>query len=299
MRSASFAVTVVLVGALWAGGAYADDIDRPVLSILSQEVGSPSYNAEGRLVRMEMKRFDSSGKYIGERLHFYEYSAKGQVVASEVTSFDADELQLARTATKWDLEVPGILRVGERTYFDGYDQVLRRERETWRQDAKLPILTIQTEYFDAHEVLVKTRYSVTERDRRGYIVVQDSSVFDAQNVQLSRTFSEWTYVDGKLRLVAEQRFDESDELLTRAEIRRQYDVRGRWTGTESTFKGAQGQVTGYSHGERELNPAGRVTHRTVTWTDADGIAERRMSESTTYDESGRMKARRVSWEYLQ
>lgn len=291
--------TAALVVALFSGNAFADDIHRPVLSILSQEVGSPTYNAEGRVVRMEMRRFDSSGNFIGERIHSYEYAAQGQVVASEVTSYDAEGLQLSRVATSWDLEVPGVLRVGERTYFDGFDEVLRRERETWRQDAKLPILTIQTEYFGVDEALVKTRYSVTERDRRGYIVVQDTSVFDPRNVQLSRTFSEWTYADAKLRLVVQLRYDENDELKSREETRRQYDVRGRWVGTETTFKDADREVTGYSHGKRELNPAGRVTHRTVTWTNAAGTAERRMSESTTYDEAGRMKARRISWEYLQ
>jgi len=280
------------------GASHGNEIERQVLSITSQEVGTPSYNADGRLVRMEMKRFDSSGNYLGERIHSYEYSSAGQSIYSEYASYDAEGLQVSRMETSWDLGVPGALRVGERTFYDGADQVLRSEREWWRKDARLPIMTIQTEYYDADETLLKTRYAVTERDKRGHMVVEDISVFDPVNVQLARTYGEWKYDGTRVRLVTRRHYDENDELERREEIVRGYDQRGRWVSTETTYMD-ESEVTGFSQEERELNSAGRLVHRVVTWSDASGVEERRMSQSTTYDEAGRMKARRVSWEYLK
>jgi hypothetical protein len=300
MRITVLTATLVLCLAS-ISGAQADDenLMRPTLSIVANAVSTPTYNAKGRLVGMVMERFDVMGNIIGSSSSHYDYDRKGRLIGSGQSFFDADNLQRQRHESHWTLDLPGVLRKGERSFYDADDVETRFEKETWRQDPESNILTIQTEYYDADpEVLTRTRYAVTERDSKGRISVRDTSVFSPENVQTERSFEEWIYTSaGRLHKVKTVTFDNHDEIVEKRSRNHRYDD-GLLVSLDTEINDSSDLLTGTIHETREYTD-GRLQLRIVTHSNAQGITQRRMTESITYDAAGKVRNRRINWEYLQ
>jgi hypothetical protein len=282
------------------GSAYAvEGQERASLAVTTNSVGTPTYDLSGRLVGMETKRFDSDGDYTGSHSFRYVHDARGRIAESSYVSADAEDLVMQSMQATWEFDLPGICRQGKRIWLDGWDEMQRWEKIVWRNDPNAPIQTRQTEYFDGDDELVKTRYSVTERDDRGRITVQDFSLFAPDNSQLSRTYERWFYVEHRPMRVKRVHFDEADEITSQVEVNRFYGRANRLVKLDTRTTNPKNELLTTSVEERTYDSSGKLVQRTILFADAQGVETRRYTESTSYDASGLLKARRSSWETLQ
>ncbi len=300
MRFLMFPVLLIaMTGAAYAQTGAVGTEGRVSLAVTSNSVGTPTYDLSGRLIGMETKRFDGEGDFTGSDSYRYVYDGQGRTVQSSYVVADVNDLVNLSMEATWEYDRPGICRQGKRTWYDGWDEMQRWEKIVWRNDPDAPILTRQTEYFDADDELVKTRFAVTERDERGRVLVQDFSLFSPDNSQLQRTYERWFYVDQRPVRILRVHFDEADEITTRVEVKRTYGRLNRLMKLETRTTDPDKDLLSTSVENRTYDGAGKLVARQILDSNAQGFPTRRFTESTTYDASGHLKARRSSWETLR
>ena len=292
LLAGSLVATALVCAPCWADA----QVRLPQATIEATTVGSPTYDRAGRVVRMDNKRFDESGRLLGVTVHKYTRYADGKLKTSETACYDAEDLQTSRVFTRWEHQVQGVDRIGQRQFYDRFDALTRTETETWTIDAPLRMTTVEVLRFDPEGLLQQTRYEVIERDYRGRIAGWDRAVYDAIGAQLSRSLSEWSYDANKLADVERYYFDEADDLVRReTEVRIYIGDSSRVSRIETTIKGGLENVTGYRYEARKYDDK-YLSERITTHTDAQDLLLQRRTESITRDAQGRLKARRVKWE---
>jgi len=263
------------------------------------EVHMPTYDAAGRRVRDDVKRFDAEGFLQGTLTSSWIYDRSGRLYSSETITMDADGTPTHAWNSTWDYAVEGALKVAHRTRTDGDGRVIEQEREKWTRDPAAPTMTtVETRVNDGDGELVRLRYQVIENGPGGQLVGRDVSVFDAREVQIFRQLERWFRAAGRVSVVERWAFDAQDDPTRHSVADWIYDDKGRLLTVDTGIFDGNEALTGFTHEERLLHPrTGRQVGRTLTWTDADDLPLRRMTEETTLDADGRVQARRVRWEH--
>ena len=265
------------------------------------EVHTPTYDASGRQVRDDVERFDAEGYLVGRVRSSWIHDRAGRLQSSETITMDAAGVPTHAWNTRWDYAVEGALKVAHRTRTDGDGLVDEHERERWIRDPATPaVTTVETRVTDGDGELVRLRYQVIENGADGHLAGRDVSVFDATEVQIYRRLERWFREDGRVRVVERWAFDERDE-PTRHEVADwTHDERGRLLAIDTGIFDGEELLTGFNHQNWLYHPrTGRQVGRTHTWTDADDLPLRRMTEEIARDENGRVQTRRVRWEHWE
>ncbi len=263
------------------------------------EVHTPTYDAAGRRVRDDVKRFDAEGFLVGILASTWNYDRIGRLQSSETVTMDVDGTPTHAWNSTWDYMVEGAIKVVHRTRTDGDGRVIELERERWTKDPVAPALTtVETRVTDGDGELVRLRYQAIENGPDGRLIGRDVSTFDAAEVQIFRRLERWFRAAGRVSVVERWAFDAQDE-PTRHEVADWiYDDKGRLVSVDTGIFDGEEILTGFSHEVRLLQPrTGRQVGRTLTWTDADDLPLRRMTEEITHDAAGRVQARRIRWEH--
>jgi hypothetical protein len=263
------------------------------------EVHTPTYDAAGRRVRDDVKRFDAEGLLVGTLTSSWVYDRAGRLHSSETVTMDADGVPSHLWNTTWDYAVADALKVAHRTRSDGDGRVIEQERERWTKDPATPLMTtVETRVTDGDGELVRLRYQVIESGPDGQLIGRDVSTFDAGEVQIFRHLERWFRAAGRVSVVERWTFDAQDEPTKHEVADWVYDEQGRLRTVDTGLFDGDEALTGFTHEERTLHPrTGRQVGRTLTWTDADDLPLRRMTEELTHDADGRIQARRVRWEH--
>ncbi len=290
-------MTLTLLAALLALPAAGLAQNAPDLTRI--EVHTPTYDASGRRVRDDVKRFDSEGFLVGTLASSWVYDRAGRLQSSETLTMDVDGTPTHMWNATWDYAVPGALRVAHRTRTDGDGRVIETERERWTKDPENPAMTtVETRVSDGEGGLVRLRYQVIENGPDGRLIGRDVSVFDAAEVQIFRQLERWFRAGTRVSVVERWVFDAQDDPTKHEVADWTYDEKGRLRTVDTGVFDGEEVLTGLSHEVRILHPrTGKQVGRTLTWSDADDLPLRRMTEEITHDADGRIQARRVRWEH--
>lgn len=263
------------------------------------EVHTPTYDAAGRRVRDDVQRFDAEGSLVGTLTSSWIYDRAGRLHSSETITRDADGVASHMWNSTWDYAVADAIKVAHRTRTDGDGRVIEQERERWTKDPANPLMTtVETRVTDGDGELVRLRYQVIENGPDGRLIGRDVSIFDAGEVQIFRHLERWFRAAGRVSVVERWAFDAQDEPTKHEVADWVYDEKGRLRGVDTGIFDGEEALTGFTHEDRILHPrTGRQVGRTLTWTDADDLPLRRMTEEISHDEAGRVQARRVRWEH--
>lgn len=273
--------------------------DEPDLTRI--EVHTPTYDAAGRQVRDDVERFDADGYLVGRVRSSWIRDRAGRLQSSETITMDAAGIPTHAWNTRWDYAVEGAIKVAHRTRTDGDGLVIEQEREKWTKDPANPALTtVETRVTDVDGDLVRLRYQVIENGPDGHLAGRDVSVFDAAEVQIFRRLERWFRESGRVHVVERWAFDQQDE-PTRHEVSDwSYDDRGRLVLISTGILDGSEVISGFNHQKWIYHPrTGRQVGRTLTWTDADDLPLRRMTEEIAHDANGRIQTRRVRWEHWE
>jgi len=263
------------------------------------EVHTPTYDASGRRIRDDVKRFDAEGYLVGTLASSWIYDRAGRLQSSETITMDVDGNPTHMWNSTWDYGVKDALRVAHRTRTDGDGRVIETERERWTKDPANPAMTtVETRVSDGEGGLVRLRYQVIENGPDGRLIGRDVSVFDAAEVQIFRQLERWFRAEGRVSVVERWVFDAKDDPTKHEVADWSYDEKGRLRAVDTGVFDGEEVLTGLSHEVRILHPrTGKQVGRTLTWADADDLPLRRMTEEIAHDADGRIQSRRVRWEH--
>lgn len=293
MRHRHLGMLLALLLALPAGAAAHETPDLTRI-----EVHTPTYDSTGRRIRDYVKRFDAEGFLVGMVSSAWFYDRSGRVHASETVTMDADGAPTHAWNSTWDYAVEGAIKVVHLTRTDRAGKVFEREREKWTREPGALTTIVETEVNDGHGVLLRTRYQVIEDGPDGLLIGRDVSVFDATGAQSFRRLERWFRTGKQVSVVERWAFDTKDEPIRHEVADWSRDEKGRVVGVDTGIFDGEEVLTGFTHEVRIFHPRnGRQTSRTLTWTDADDLPIRRMTEEIAYDDNGRILTRRVRWEH--
>ena len=262
------------------------------------EVHTPTYDAAGRRIRDDVKRFDAEGVLVGMVSSTWFYDRAGRLHTSETVTMDADGAPTHAWNSTWDYNVEGTIKVVHRTRTDGAGRVLEREREKWTWDPGALVTIVETEVNDGEGVLLRTRYQLIENGPNGVIIGRDVSTFDATGAQSFRRLERWFRIGNQVSVVERWAFDTQDDPIRHEVADWSRDELGRLVSVDTGIFDGEENLTGFTHEARIFHPRNnRQTSRTLTWTDADDLPLRRMIEEIAYDDNGRILTRRVRWEH--
>lgn len=285
----SLAVAVFGAIALVASAASADS--------KTTSVSSYDYDGRGRIRSEEVKTYGEDAvlmgtaqartSYDGDTGHVLEQSwtyrnAAGDVTASSLFTNDWREGQVVRS---------------ERTWMDATGRQTRREVDTWVREEAIRLRQRQTDVYDADDLLTENRYGIYTFDARGRSTGQDESRYDARGLQTGRQLVETTYDDlGHIDVRTTTEFDDEDEIAKVVEETWTWGREGHLNRIDTKVLDGARALLEKRVEQRENDAKGRMTKRTMTILDPAGEPLRRLIESLTYDDAGRLQARRGTWE---
>lgn len=288
------ALAIVAIG---AGVAAADTT--------TTSVSSYDYDATGRIQTEHIKTYDAEAalssttevryQYDGTAGHLLDQtwttkSAGGDVIASALFTNDWRDRELVRS---------------ERAWLNAEGRQTRREVDTWTKDDTIRLKQRQTDVFDADDMMVENRYGIYTFDTRGRSLDRDESRFDARGLQTGRQLDEMRYdTEGRIAGRTVHDFDVHDEIskvVTERWTWGRPTAAGRaerLTRVDTTVRDGQHRVTETTIDKRSYDADGRMVQRTYSVFDAAGEITRQLTESLTYDGSGKLQGRRGTWEYF-
>ena len=262
------------------------------------EVHTPTYDAVGRRIRDDVKRLDAEGFLVGTISSTWVYGRSGRLQTSETVTMDVDGTPTHAWNSTWDYDVEGTIKVVHRTRTDGAGHVFEREREKWTREPGALTTIVETEVNDGDGVLLRTRYQVIEDGPDGLLIGRDVSTFDATGAQSFRRLERWFRTGRQVSVVERWTFDTQDEPIRHEVADWIRDEKGRVVAVDTGIFDGEETLTGFTHEVRVFHPRNRrQTSRTLTWTDADDLPLRKMTEEIAYNEDGRVITRRVRWEH--
>tara|TARA_B100000029_G_scaffold478765_1_gene525174 strand:+ start:2523 stop:3272 length:750 start_codon:yes stop_codon:yes gene_type:complete len=216
----------------------------------------------------------------------------GRTLRVERTRTDAHDVLVESVVTDYLYDGKGYVGF-DRRVADGADAQIRREEVR----NHVPVLEVgmvrETRIYGPDDALIEFRYSTTDRDERGRLVAQDESTFSPKGVQTRRFRQEYSHTRaGELIGLTRYRFDKNDDEISREVGTRSVEDRFQTT-TEWILYDAKERVTGYRDENIYRNEEGRIVQRETVLYNADGYATRERSTVISYDQNGKVHARRT------
>lgn len=245
----------------------------------------------GRIVESVQRVYNANAELVRTIAITYERDERGQTLRVERIRTDANDVLVETVITNYLYDEKGYVGF-DRRFTDGADEQVRREEVR----NHVPVMEVgivrETRIYGPDDALIEFRYSTTDRDDFGRLVAQDESTFSPKGVQTRRFRQEYNHTRaGELIGLVRYRFDENDDQISREEGTRSVEDRFQTT-TEWTLFDAKERITGYRDDNIYRNGEGRVARTETVVYNADGYATRVRSTTFSYDQNGKVHARR-------